>query len=155
MNHRIVVLLLLAACGSSSTPVAAPAAPAAPVAWKDMNAEQRGVYMKDVVLPRSKEIFVAFDAVRYGNMDCKTCHGDGVDDGSFEMPNPKIKPLPDAEAMRFTTFMSQKVEPLMGELLGVTVFDPKTSTGEFSCMNCHQLVNADGVVVKPEAHAAH
>ena len=91
MFKRTSMLLLLAACGSSSTPVAAPAAP---VAWKDMNAEQRGIYMKDVVLPKSKEIFVAFDATRYANMDCKTCHGDGVDDGSFEMPNPKIKSKP-------------------------------------------------------------
>jgi len=167
MNHRIAILLVLAACGSKSTSAAKPTAPTAPLAWKDMNHDQRHAYMKDVVMPRSKEIFVAFDATRYANMDCKTCHGKGADDGSFEMPNPDIKPLPnteelfmawvakDPDAGKVAGFMSQKVEPLMGELLGETVFDPKTNTGEFSCMNCHQLVDADGKVVKMEPHEGH
>jgi hypothetical protein len=152
-------LLLLAACGSS----AKPAAPPRPLVWKDMTTEQRTTYMKEVVLPKAKEVFVAFDP-KYATMDCKTCHGDGVDDGSYEMPNPKIKPLPsteeafmawigkDTDAARFTGFMAQKVEPLMGELLHEAVFDPKTGTGEFGCSNCHTLVDADGKLVTPPKH---
>ena len=120
-----------------------------------MDATQREQYMKDVVMPRSKELFVAFDA-KYATMDCTTCHGDGASDGSFEMPNGKIKRLPnspdtfmawigkDAEAARYTEFMATKLEPLMGELLQVPVFDPKTKTGDLSCSTCHQLVDDSG-----------
>lgn len=146
--------VLLAACGSS----APKAAPPAPTAWKDMNADQREQYMKDVVMPRAREVFTAFDA-KYADMDCKTCHGRGADDGHFEMPNPDMRPLPstpdafmaliakDAEVQRFTPFMVEKVEPMMGELLQMTVFDPRTETGELSCSTCHTLVDEAGNVV--------
>lgn len=155
----LTLSLVLAACGSSSPPAQTPAqAPAKPAAWKDMDATQREAYMKDVVMPRTKELFVAFDP-KYQSMDCKTCHGDGVTDGSFEMPNGKIKPLPNTEeafmawvskepeAGRYAQFMATKLEPLMGELLQVKIFDPQTRAGDFSCSNCHQLVDASGKVV--------
>ncbi len=160
MKYLSLWMFVLAACGSSSKPAPAPAKP---IAWKDMDATQREQYMKDVVMPRTKALFVAFDA-KYQSMDCKTCHGDGATDGTFEMPNPKIKPLPnteeafvawvskDAEAGRYAQFMATKLEPLMGELLQETVFDPKTGTGELSCQNCHQLVDASGQVVIDPAH---
>ena len=36
--------------------------------------------------------------------------------------------------------MAQKVEPAMGKLLDVPVFDPKKPVeGAFSCNNCHKL----------------
>jgi hypothetical protein len=36
--------------------------------------------------------------------------------------------------------MAQKVEPAMGKLLDVAVFDPKKPVaGTFSCANCHKL----------------
>jgi len=128
-----------------------------------MNAEQRGTYMTDVVLPKTKEIFVAFDP-KYSTMDCKTCHGPGAEDGSFEMPSTGIKPLPatpeafmawigkDADAARYTEFMASKVEPLMGELLQMSVFNPETKTGDLSCGNCHTLVDAEGKTVVPPKH---
>ena len=96
--HRLAIipaLLVVAACGGASHPTTP--TPAAKVAWKDMNADQRTAFMKDVVMPRSKELFMAFDAERYKDMDCKTCHGPGADDKSFEMPNPDIAPLPNSE----------------------------------------------------------
>src|SRR6476469_1535595 len=116
-----LALVLLAACGSSSKPAATPAP--APAAWKDMNLDQRVEFMKREVMPKSKAIFVAFDEKKYKDMDCVTCHGDGVADGSYEMPNPKIKALPatadafmawvsqDAEAARYAKMMSQELEP--------------------------------------------
>jgi hypothetical protein len=45
--------------------------------------------------------------------------------------------------------MATKVEPMMGELLQMSVFDPKTKTGDFSCEACHTLVDADGKDVTP------
>lgn len=121
-----------------------------------MNADQRMQYMKDVVLPESKKIFVAFDAKKFETMDCKTCHGDGAVNGSFEMPNPKIHPLPNSEEAftawvakepevgKWAQFMGDEVEPLMARLLDKSVFDPKTKTGEFGCTGCHTLVDAEG-----------
>lgn len=144
----ILVLALVAACGSSSS---APQKPAAPTAWKDMNLDQRQEYMKTVVLPKAKQIFVAFDAKKYADMNCETCHGDGAKDGSFDMPNPKIKALPatesafmewvskDADAMRYTKMMSEELVPTMADLLGTKPFDPKTKTGKFSCPACHTM----------------
>ncbi|HVK84354.1 MAG TPA: hypothetical protein VM513_09615 [Kofleriaceae bacterium] len=128
-----------------------------------MDAKQREAYMKDVVMPRTKELFVAFDP-KYQTMDCRTCHGDGAEDGSFEMPNPKLEPLPntpeafmawiskDPEAARYAEFMATKLEPLMGELLQIPVFDPKTGKGELSCGTCHTLVDASGQIVPPSSH---
>ena len=161
MSRRIITpalfLAAAAACGSSSKSSMPPKG----LVWKDMNADQRHAYMEKVVMPKAKEVFAAFDP-KYASMDCKTCHGPGAEDGSFEMPNPKIRPLPntpeafmalmgkDADVQRFTPFMAAKVEPMMGELLHMTVFDPQTKTGELSCENCHTLVDEAGKVVAPE-----
>jgi len=158
-NMRIqlsLALVVLAACGSKSPPAAHP--PAKPLTWKDMDATQREQFMKDVVMPKSKALFVEFDAKKYADMDCGTCHGDGATAGWYWMPNPKIKPLPntpeasmarvskDAEAARYADFMAAKLEPAVAEMLQLTPFDPKTNSGEFSCSNCHQLVDASGKV---------
>jgi hypothetical protein len=144
-------LLLLFACGGGSAKPAAPPAP--PAAWKDMDHDQRMVFMKDVVMPKAKAIFVAFDPT-FSTMDCVTCHGDGVEAGTYEMPNPKIKPLPNTEeafmawvskdpaAGKFAQFMATEVNPLMAGLLGKKAFDPQTHTGDFSCEACHKLVDA-------------
>lgn len=146
----LAVGLALGACGGSSTPAESPR----PAAYKDMNHKQRAKFMEEVVLPKAKEIFVAFDP-QFKDMDCKTCHGDGVTDGTFKMPNPKIRPLPNSEEAfmawvgkepdmgRWGQFMGGKVEPLMAQLLQMTVFDPKTKQGEFSCMACHTLVTGE------------
>ena len=153
-----VALALLAACGGSH---AKPTEPPTPLVWKDLNLDQRKQFMKDVVMPKAKAVFVAFDAEKFKDMDCKTCHGPGVDDGSFELPNPAIRPLPnsaegwtkimatDADFQRYTPFMAEKVEPMMTDLLHLTPFDPATKTGEFSCMNCHQMVDENGQVAPP------
>ena len=47
-------------------------------------------YMKSVVAPRMKQVFVNFSPDRFGKMNCVTCHGDSATDGSFKMPNPKL-----------------------------------------------------------------
>jgi hypothetical protein len=143
---RLVFVLAIAACGSSTPKSGAPVGP-----WKDMNADQRLEFMKTVVMPKAKVAFQKFDAKKYADMDCGTCHGDGAEDGSFEMPNAKIKALPateeaymawiekDADAKRYTDFMANDLVPMMADLLGEKAFDPKTNTGEFSCPACHTM----------------
>jgi hypothetical protein len=150
----ILSALTAVGCGSSSRSSAAPT----PTVWKDMDLAQRTKYMEDVVMPRTKAAFVAFDP-SYADMDCKTCHGAGADDKTYKLPNPDIAPLPnspeafmawlgkDAEAARITPFMAEKLEPLMAELLQETLFNPETMTGEFGCANCHTLVDGEGHTV--------
>ena len=152
---RLLALVVLAACGSSPPKPATPPPPAAKLAWKDMNADQRFEFMKTNVLPAAKAKFQAFDAKKYAEFDCSTCHGDGAEDGSYEMPNPKIKPLPateeaymawiakDADAASYTKFMSGEIVPMMADLLGEKAFDPATPTGTFSCPACHTMAGEE------------
>ena len=145
MRTTLAALLLaaVAACGSKSSSTTPP--PSGPVAWKDMNADQRHEYMKSTVLPAMKETFVAFDAEDFGSMDCKTCHGPGADDGSFEMPNPELMPLDfskmdqlDEEHQKVAKWMGETVLPKMADLLGEKPYDPATQQG-FGCLGCHTM----------------
>ncbi|WP_437321570.1 hypothetical protein [Sorangium sp. So ce385] len=122
------------------------------VAWKDMTFEERTTYMTTVVMPRMKEVFVAYDA-KYETFDCTTCHGDDAVERAYAMPSPAIAPLPASEEgflewvgdpehperQEWTDFMFNEVVPAMADLLQVPRFDPTTMTGEFSCNNCHTL----------------
>jgi hypothetical protein len=125
------------------------------VAWKDMTAKQKGSYMKAVVTPKMKPIFQAFDKKAFAKFNCETCHGKGAIDREFKMPGPDVKPLPSTpEAFqakmkaeptwpKFVDFMVKQVEPEMGKLLGLPVFDPKKpDPTAFACKNCHTLEGA-------------
>jgi hypothetical protein len=153
-KHAFLVLLLAAACGGKSTQATGPGGgaadtpPPADMAFKDMNADQRMAYMKLTVLPEMKATFQAFDATKFAKFECKTCHGAGADDGTFEMPNPDIARLPatpekfaeyakDPKHGPWLEFMGTKVKPQMAKLLKMTEFDPATNTGDFSCHGCH------------------
>jgi hypothetical protein len=139
--------LFVAACGGaedSSDPE--------PTAWKDMNFEQRVAYMNSDVLPRMKEVFVAYDPA-FETMDCATCHGADGPTRAYAMPSPAIAVLPDTEEgfleyvqdpehperAEWSTFMFEKVVPEMASLLQRVQYDPTTNSGDFSCNNCHTL----------------
>jgi hypothetical protein len=114
------------------------------VPWVEMNRGQRIDYMVKTFLPKMKANFVAFDAKRFARMDCATCHGDGVEDGTFILPNPKLPKLLENDLFakhrhatpEITQFMLEKVEPDVAKLLEVPAFDPATRKG-LSCYNCH------------------
>ena len=122
------------------------------VAWKDMTVKQKTAYMKAAVLPTMKPIFQAFDGKKFKIFDCGTCHGkDGVK-RKFKMPSNDIKPLPgtpeafqaklktEADWPKWADFMAHKVEPAVGKLLDVQLFDPKKPVkGAFGCANCHKI----------------
>jgi mono/diheme cytochrome c family protein len=125
------------------------------VAWKDMTFKQKKAYMKAAVEPTMKPIFQTFDAKKFKTFNCATCHGkDGVE-RKFKMPSNDIHPLPNSKEAfeaklkteptwpKFTEFMAKQVEPAMGKLLDVPVFDPaKPVEGAFSCGACHKLEGA-------------
>jgi len=122
------------------------------VAWKDMTFDQKRAYMKGEVLPTMKPVFQTFDAKKFKTFNCATCHGkDGVE-RKFKMPSNDIHPLPNSKEgfeaklkseptwPKWAEFMSQKVEPPMGKLLDLPVFDPKKPVeGAFGCVACHKL----------------
>jgi mono/diheme cytochrome c family protein len=122
------------------------------VAWKDMTVPQKKAYMKAAVTPTMKPIFQAFDAKKFKRFNCETCHGKDGADRKYKMPSNDIHPLPNTKEAfeaklkveptwpKWTEFMSQKVEPAMGKLLDVPVFDPqKPVEGAFSCAKCHKV----------------
>jgi hypothetical protein len=131
---------------SASAPEAAAPAPASGAFnWDAMSKEERGKYMKEVVMPKMKEVFTAFDAHKYADMKCVTCHGSGATNGSFTMPNPELPKLPSdmskfkewaAKKPQMTEFMVKHVKPEMAKLLNEPEFDPATKTG-FGCGECH------------------
>jgi hypothetical protein len=165
---RTATIVLVALVGSTSTvstecetspkpPAATPAAPAGPpaatsavvgppqVPWASLNDEQKKTFMKAVVFPKMRDVFQAFDAKRYANFNCTTCHGDGAADGSFKMPNARLPKLPAtpegfaklaAEKPTATEFMMKQVKPAMAVLLGMPEFTPQNQSG-FGCMHCH------------------
>ena len=96
-------------------------------------------------MPKMHDLFAGFDAAKFGEMKCATCHGAGAADGSFKMPNPGLPKLPmdprgfkalSASQPKTFEFMAKHVEPTMADLLGVPPFDPKTMKG-FGCFDCH------------------
>lgn len=155
----VAIVLAAGACGGSSAGSSGGTEPKASD-WKTMDHKARAKYMAKVVLPKMKEVFVAFDP-QFKDMDCKTCHGDGEIDGTFKMPNPKIRALPQSEEQfmvwlkvepdlgKWGQFMGGKVEPMMAQLIGEEVKDEKTGKGEFSCLNCHTSVASDTPSPKP------
>jgi hypothetical protein len=165
----LVLALGIAACGGSSSesaePTPAPAEPAVTpaepppddgpvvgppqVAWKDMDKKQRGRYMVKVVVPAMEPLFKGFDAKRFAEFNCATCHGKGAADQSFKMPNPDILALPGPDRPDdfkpifekhpdMVKFMGGKVMPEMAKLLGREPFDYKNPKPDaFGCLNCH------------------
>jgi hypothetical protein len=126
---------------------AAAAPPAGGIDWNSMDKKARGKYMKDVVLPKMKEVFTAFDANKYANMQCMTCHGTGATNGSFAMPNPELPQLPAdmskfkewaAKRPKMTEFMVKHVKPEMAKLLNEPEYNPETKVG-FGCGECHTM----------------
>lgn len=125
------------------------------IAWKDMTYGQKKAYMKDVVLPTMGPIFQAFDIKKFKSVNCETCHGEDDTERKFKMPSNDIHPLPNTKEgfeaklkaeptwPKWTEFMAQKVEPAMGKLLDVPVFNPeKPVEGAFNCGKCHKIEGA-------------
>jgi hypothetical protein len=168
-NLSILLACALGACATSSPDPAsspppaerAPPPPAAPppaagdvvgppqVAWKEMTKEQKGKFMKSVVVPKMKPLFTSFDAEFFPKVDCATCHGKDAKARGFKMPNPELYVLPGTPAEfaevaqkkpKWVKFMAETVKPQMAALLGLPEFDPKNAQpGTMGCHNCHTV----------------
>jgi len=148
----VVVLLCVPFLPGGARLAAAKAVGPPEVAWKDMKYGQKKAYMKDAVEPTMKPIFQAFDGKKFKRFTCETCHGKDGTERKFKMPSNDIHPLPNTKEAfeaklkveptwpKWTEFMAKQVEPAMGKLLDVPVFNPaKPVEGAFSCAKCHKL----------------
>src|SRR4030095_5535968 len=101
-----------------------------------MDHKQRGRYMAKVVMPTMEPIFKGFDAKRFADFNCATCHAKGAQEKSFKMRTPDIlkPPAPDQkEAFApiyekmpdMVNFMGSKVMPEMAKILGLEPYDYK------------------------------
>jgi len=150
---RSLVLLLVAACGSSTVkptePVAAatqePAQVVLPdgVPFEKLDQEQRIEFMKQKVVPVMKPIFQNHDATKYAEFGCVTCHGEQAKQGHFDMPSPHLPKLDFKDMSKFEKedleWMGTQVKPTMAKLLGEPEYTPETPTG-FGCLHCHVAV---------------
>jgi hypothetical protein len=146
----LVMLVILAPAGARLAAGKAVGPPQ--VAWKDLNYDQKKAFMKESVVPTMKPIFQACDKKKFGTFNCLTCHGEDGAARKYKMPSNDIHPLPNTKEAfeaklkaeptwpKWTDFMAHQVEPAMGKLLNVPVFDPKKpAEGAFSCGKCHKL----------------
>jgi hypothetical protein len=107
-----------------------------------MDQAARKAYMKKIIMPAMRKEFRAFNAEKFENMNCGTCHGDGAEDDSYKMPNPKIYKLPRTKEgwakadTSFMKFMRMTVKPQMASLLGLKPYSMENKDG-FGCGNCH------------------
>lgn len=111
------------------------------VRWRELDFAAKTSYMRDVVTPEMKRTFQAFDAKRFADFGCGTCHGSGHADGTYTMPNPDLPHLREKGFFRehrkahpaTVKFMWKQVEKPLGKLMGLS-YGPK---GEMECGNCH------------------
>ncbi len=139
------------AAPSASAPSGPPGQPG-PGEWDSWSHDQKLEYMKSTVMPKMGGLFHDFDAKKYAEPKCVLCHGAGVKDGSFKMPNPGLPKLELSEAgfkkmkakhPAMVEFMMTKVEETTAQLLGEQPYDPATQKG-FGCLGCHTKVADKG-----------
>ncbi|MEX1368850.1 MAG: hypothetical protein AB1Z98_37325 [Nannocystaceae bacterium] len=111
--------------------------------WEELSFDDKTAYMIDVVEPQMREAFVAHDPQRYSDFGCATCHGSGMDDGTYSMPNPELPHLREKSFYRehrkgdpeTTRFMWRGVTKPMAKMLGKTA----GHSGEVDCAACHVI----------------
>jgi hypothetical protein len=139
------LLLATAACGSKAATSGTSPTPVAAMPFDQMTHEQQGKFMKDVVVPEMAKLFQAYDAKKYAEFGCKTCHGPSVDAGKFDMPNPTLAKLNFADPSKMdpkaAEFMKSQVKPAMARLLQQPEYTPENPKG-FGCLECHTMVEA-------------
>jgi hypothetical protein len=141
-----------AASASASAAPAASGGPPGPGEWDKWSHDQKLEYMKTAVMPKMGALFHDFDAKRYAEPKCALCHGAGVKDGTFKMPNPGLPKLDvtpagfkamAAKHPKIVEFMEKQVVPTTASLIGEEPYDPATQKG-FGCMGCHTMKKAGG-----------
>jgi cytochrome c553 len=149
MKLLVVAALLTAACGSK------PPAPTTPKAEEEaavvlpdvpfdkLDQKQKIAFMKQKVVPEMKPVFQNHNAKDFAEFGCKTCHGDDVKDGHFDMPNPKLPKLNFKDhnskyEKADLEWMAKEVMPTMGKILNLPLHSEENPKG-FGCLGCHTM----------------
>jgi hypothetical protein len=113
------------------------------VPWKEKTRQQRLDWMGMSVFPKMKQTFTQFNADRFGDFSCQTCHGETMEMVDYHMPNTlyalsKTDTIEKARQYdaQVTDFMVNEVMPQMAKLLAEAPYDATTHTG-FGCFGCH------------------
>ena len=129
------ILLLITGCVYGDTRVP----PGATKLWTAMTHAERANHMAVVVSPRMSAVFKDFDAERFADFSCATCHGPRASDRSFAMPNPNLPRLDERffyaehreNTPRMFDFMLE-MEAELAKTMGVTY-----ARGSLRCTTCH------------------
>jgi hypothetical protein len=130
---------------AAGSPAGSPIAPPGPGEWVTWSHERKLAYMKTTFMEEERKVFASYEPVRFRDMSCRTCHGVGVTEGTFRLPNPDlpvVAPGPEgfkelaSQEPEVLAFMQKRVVPETARLLGVPAFDFETHRG-FSCYQCH------------------
>lgn len=112
--------------------------------WNEMTTAQRKTHMRNEILPRAAEVFRTWRPSRFATVDCRLCHGRGVETGDFRMPTDHLPRLSGALLLgpefanhpETTRLKLDRLVPQMAEGLGKKSFSLITRTG-FGCYSCH------------------
>lgn len=161
------LLLLSGGCGGAqSTEATTPAVreetrlpPTPPERpWAELSTDERRAHMARHVVPVMSELFAGYDAERFADVSCETCHGSGASERGFAMPSPDLLPLyPTGSIGQYqmvsqyplgVRFMFSEVVPAMRTMLGASEYDAATGEG-FSCFACHPHAAEDDPLSAP------
>lgn len=147
----LAAFAIVSGCAAAPAPSPAPPAGQAPVAppgpgdWQRWSHDQKLAYMSTTFMDEERKIFASWEPVRFRTLECRTCHGPGVGDGTFRLPNvdlPQVAPGAEgfqelaAHEPEVLSFMQKRLVPETARLLGVPAFDFEKHQG-FSCYQCH------------------
>lgn len=104
--------------------------------------DEKMKFMKEKVVPAMKKAFQDFDAKKYADFGCKTCHGKDPKKTKYKMPNPELPAL-DFKALeegkqkpKVAEFMAKTVKPQMAKILEQPEMTKDNPKG-FGCLECH------------------
>lgn len=106
-----------------------------------MTKDQQVAFMKKNVVPEMGPVFKGFDAKRYAEFSCKTCHGPKFKDPKEFLPKLTFKDgklVSPSDEPALAKFMFEQVTPHMAAAMGLKPFDMTTHTG-FGCGGCHSV----------------
>lgn len=114
--------------------------------WDSMSYEEQEWYMIGKVHPIMRQIFQTYNEKKYEGekFECVPCHGENPEQRKYKMPSDHLSAVPaygseDWKAMenaRMFKFMTKRVTPAMGQLLGKEAWNHETGEG-YSCWGCH------------------
>lgn len=106
-----------------------------------MTKDQQVAFMKKNVVPEMAPVFKGYDAKRYSEFGCKTCHGPKFKEPKEYLPKLTFKDgklVSPSDEPELAKFMSEQVVPHMAAAMGLKPYDMTTHTG-FGCGGCHTV----------------